>query len=128
MTVGSVCYKGARTVRAFARHLGPDLQEEHTEFWRNCMKARQKLLAAAVAFALPLAAAAQTTTATPPEATPPVAAEPPAPKPAEPAKPAEPPKAPLVQVYGTLNVNLQYTQASESTTVTQNVKPRFAVS
>jgi predicted porin len=42
--------------------------------------------------------------------------------------PAAPPAAPLVQVYGTLNVNLQYTGAESATTVAQNVKPRFAIS
>ncbi len=90
------------------------------------MKARQKLLAAAGALALSLTASAQTPPAETPAAPPP-ATEAPPPKPPETAKPAEP-KAPAVQVYGTLNVNLQRTEASGATTVAQNVKPRFAVS
>jgi hypothetical protein len=88
------------------------------------MKARQKLLATAIAFALPLAASAQATPATPPEATPTApAAEPPAPKPAP--KPPEAPK--LATLYGTLNVNLQYTDQSKGTTA-PSVKSRYAVS
>jgi len=50
---------------------------------------------------------------------------------AEPAKPAAPPAAapaPLVQVYGTLNVNLQYTEASGATAANADVSPRFAIS
>lgn len=48
----------------------------------------------------------------------------------EAAKPAEPapPPPPVVQVYGTLNVNIQYTGAEGATNAAQNVKPRFAVS
>lgn len=70
------------------------------------MKALKKMVAVA-ALALPLASFAQ-----------------------EAAKPAEPPKPPppAVQVFGTLNVNLQYTGAEGSTNSAQNVKPRFAVS
>jgi hypothetical protein len=75
----------------------------------------RKLFAAALAVSLPLAALAQ-------------AAAPAAPA-AEPAKPAAAAPAPLVQVYGTLNVNLQYTEASGSTAGdAANVSPRFAVS
>lgn len=70
------------------------------------MKALKKLVAVA-ALALPLASLAQ-----------------------EAAKPAEPPKPPppAVQVFGTLNVNLQYSGAEGSTNSAQNVKPRFGVS
>src|SRR5512146_872938 len=47
---------------------------------------------------------------------------------AQAAKPAPAP-APLVQVYGTLNVNLQYTESAGSTAGRAgNVKPRFALS
>ncbi len=77
--------------------------------------ALKKLFAAAVV-SLPLAGLAQTA------------------PPAEPAKPPETPPAaptaapaPLVQVYGTLNVNLQYTEASGATAANSNVKPRFAI-
>jgi predicted porin len=84
------------------------------------MTARQKLFAAALTLALPLGAFAQAPAA-------PAEPEKPAAPPAA-AKPAEPAKPPLVQVYGTLNVNLQYTEASESTNPAQNVRPRFAVS
>jgi predicted porin len=42
---------------------------------------------------------------------------------------AEPPKAPLVTVYGTLNVNLQYTEAGDATAGSAaDVQPRTAVS
>jgi predicted porin len=69
------------------------------------MKALKKLLTAALATALPLSALAQ-----------------PAPAPA--AAPA-----PLVTVYGTLNVNLQYTEASDATAGSAaDVAPRTAVS
>jgi predicted porin len=71
------------------------------------MKALQKLLVAVIALS-PLATFAQ-------EA-------------AKPAEPPKPPPPPAVQVYGTLNVNLQYTGAEGATTSAQNVKPRFAVS
>jgi len=57
------------------------------------------------------------------QATPPAdAAPPPAPKPAEPAKP------PLFNIYGTLNVNFQVTQAEGATTKTASVKSRTSVS
>jgi predicted porin len=80
------------------------------------MTARQKLIAAALTLALPLGAFAQ--------ATPAPAAEPE--KPVTP--PPAPPKPPVVQVYGTFNVNLQYTESAEATNPVGNVKPRFAVS
>ncbi len=73
----------------------------------------RKLFAAALALTLPLVAAAQT------------------PPPAEPTPPAAKPAAappPAVQLYGTLNVNLQYTEASGATAPAVNVKPRFAIS
>ncbi|HET8540152.1 MAG TPA: porin [Anaeromyxobacter sp.] len=73
--------------------------------------ALRKLFAAAV-LSVPLAGLAQTPEAKPAEA--------------PPAAPAAAP-APLVQVYGTLNVNLQYTEASGATTPSENVKPRFAI-
>jgi predicted porin len=91
------------------------------------MTARRKLIAAALSLALPLGAFAQATPApaAEPPATPPApAAEAPAPPPAKPA--AE--KAPLVQVYGTFNVNLQYTEEAHATNPVGNVKGRFAVS
>lgn len=80
----------------------------------------RKLLVAALTLSLPLTALAQTTPAEPskppPEATPP-AAKPP------------PPPPPAVQVYGTLNVNLQYTQAKDATVGNANdVSSRFGVS
>jgi predicted porin len=67
------------------------------------MKAIRRFTALSIALSLPLAAMAQA------------------------AAPA-PAAAPLVQVYGTLNVNLQYTGAEGATNTAQNVKPRFAVS
>lgn len=68
------------------------------------MKALKKLLVAVIALS-PLATFAQ-----------------------EAAKPAEPPKPPpMAQVYGTLNVNLQYTGAEGATNTAQNVKPRFGI-
>jgi len=73
------------------------------------MKALKKLLVTVITLA-PLATFAQE-----------------AAKPAEPAAPPPPPP-PAVQVYGTLNVNLQYTGAEGATNTAQNVKPRFAVS
>src|SRR5512141_516969 len=75
---------------------------------------------AALTLTLPVLAAAQAPAT--PEATPPPAA--PATPPA--AKPAPPPP-PLVQVYGTLNVNLHYADVSDATTGT-NPAARFAVS
>ena len=92
------------------------------------MTARQKLFAAALTLALPLGAFAQATPAPaePAPAAPAPAAEPPAPPPA--AKPAETAKAPLVQVYGTFNVNLQWTEEDKATNPLGNVKGRFAVS
>jgi predicted porin len=75
------------------------------------MKASKTLLAAALA-ALPLAAAAQATPAAP-----------------APGAPPKPPAAPLVQVYGTLNVNLQYTESSGTTVgAAADVQPRPAIS
>jgi predicted porin len=74
------------------------------------MKASKTLLAAALA-ALPLAAAAQATPAAP-----------------APGAPPKPPAAPLVQVYGTLNVNLQWAEASGATAPGSNVQPRLAIS
>jgi predicted porin len=76
---------------------------------------------AALTLTLPVLAAAQTPAT--PEAAPPATA--PATPPAE--KPAPPPP-PLAQIYGTLNVNLQYTEAAGATAPNSNVKPRFAVS
>ena len=92
------------------------------------MTARQKLFAAALTLALPLGAFAQATPAPaePAPAAPAPAAEPPAPPPA--AKPAETAKAPLVQVYGTFNVNLQWTEEDKATNPLGNVKGRMAVS
>jgi predicted porin len=94
------------------------------------MKALRKLLTAALATALPLAALAQPApTEQPPvsENRPTPAAE--TPPPVAPApKPAAAP-APLVTVYGTLNVNLQYTEASDATSGSAaDVSPRTAVS
>lgn len=67
--------------------------------------ANQKKLAAALTLALPLAALAQA------------------------AAPAAAPPAPLVQVYGTLNVNLQYTQAKDATAgEAADVSARTAIS
>ncbi|HVI96329.1 MAG TPA: hypothetical protein VM753_20095, partial [Anaeromyxobacter sp.] len=88
------------------------------------MTARQKLFAAALTLALPLGAFAQATPAPaePAPAAPAPAAEPPAPPPA--AKPAETAKAPLVQVYGTFNVNLQWTEEDKATNPLGNVKGR----
>jgi predicted porin len=84
-----------------------------------------KKLIAVVAVSLPLVAMAQPV----PE---PAPAAPPAAAPAaEPAKPAAAPaaKPPLVSVYGTLNVNLQYTEASDATAGSAaDVSGRFAVS
>jgi hypothetical protein len=75
------------------------------------MTALRKFVSAALTLSLPLSVLAQ---ATPPAA--------------EPAKPAAAPP-PLVQVYGTLNVNLQYTEAGDATAGAANdVQPRFAVS
>ncbi len=72
----------------------------------------RKLVAAAV-LSLPLAGLAQT---------------PPAPQPNPPSAPAPAPAAtPPIQLYGTLNVNLQYTQAKGATVSTANVQPRFAI-
>lgn len=69
------------------------------------MRFSSKLIA--VLAAVPLGAAAQTTTGAPPAA----------------------PKPPPVQLYGTINVNLQYTEASGATAPgATNVKPRAAVS
>jgi predicted porin len=80
------------------------------------MKALKTLLAAAVIVALPVAGIAQT-------------------PPAEPAKPAEAapapaakPATPIVTVYGTLNVNLQYTEAGDATVAANDVSPRASVS
>lgn len=73
------------------------------------MMALKKLFAVALAVALPAAALAQAA----------------APAPA--AAPATPAPAPLVQVYGTLNVNLQYTGAESATNTAQNVKPRLGL-
>lgn len=82
------------------------------------MKPLKTLVAAGLVASLPLAALAQ---ATPP---------------AEPAKPAETapaaapakPAAATVQVYGTLNVNLQTTKAADATNPAQNVRARTALS
>jgi len=99
--------------------------------------------ALALLLALPLAAAAQTASpgdgapadgkpaAGSAEASPPPASA--ATPPAQPAKPAEAAKAPeapkpLFTIYGTLNVNLQYTSAEGATDKTKNVKARTAVS
>jgi predicted porin len=92
------------------------------------MKVLKKLVAAALATSLPLAALAQTTPAEPakPAETAPATTPPPAAPPA--AAKAEAPKPPLVQVYGTLNLNLQYTEASGATNPAQDVKGRMAVS
>jgi len=69
------------------------------------MTALKKLLAS-LTLTLPLAALAQAPAA---------------------AAPAAPP--PVVQVYGTFNVNLQYTEASDATVgATNDIQPRFAVS
>jgi predicted porin len=62
-----------------------------------------KKLTAVLAVSLPLMAAAQT----------------------PPAAPAAPP---LAQIYGTLNVNLQYTEASDATAAGANISPRAAIS
>lgn len=94
------------------------------------MKALRKLLTAALATALPLSALAQPApTEQPPvsETRPTPAAE--TPPPVAPApKPAAAP-APLVTLYGTLNVNLQYTEASDATSGSAaDISPRTAVS
>lgn len=82
-----------------------------------------KKLIAVVAVSLPLVAMAQPAPEPPPAAAPAEPAPPPAAKPAPaPAKP------PLAQIYGTLNVNLQYTEASDATAAGANVKPREAIS
>lgn len=70
------------------------------------MKALKKLFAAALASSLSFAANAQT---------PPAAAE---------AKPA----APAFQIYGTLNVNAQWSQAKDATDETQDVSGKAAIS
>ncbi len=62
-----------------------------------------KKLTAVLAVSLPFMAAAQT----------------------PPAAPAAPP---LAQIYGTLNVNLQYTEASDATAAGANISPRAAIS
>jgi predicted porin len=84
-----------------------------------------KKLIAVVAVSLPLVAMAQPV----PE---PAPAAPPAAAPAaEPAKPAAAPaaKPPLVSVYGTLNLNLQYTEASDATAGSaSDVSARAAIS
>jgi len=67
--------------------------------------ALKKLCAVGLALALPAAAMAQAAAAPAPAA----------------------PPAPMAQVYGTLNVNLQYTGAEGATTATTNVKPRFGL-
>ncbi len=75
--------------------------------------ALRKLFAAALA-SLPMAALAQTAPAAEPA-------------PAAPAAPAAAPAAPPVQLYGTLNVNLQYAEAKGATTSTANIKERMAI-
>jgi len=67
--------------------------------------ALKKLCAVGLALALPAAALAQAAAAPAPAA----------------------PPAPMAQVYGTLNVNLQYTGAEGATTAASNVKPRFGL-
>lgn len=67
--------------------------------------ALKKLCAVGLALALPAAAMAQAAAAPAPAA----------------------PPAPVAQVYGTLNVNLQYTGAEGATTAANNVKPRFGL-
>ncbi len=69
----------------------------------------RKLFAAALA-SLPLATLAQTA------------------PPAEPAAAPAAPAAPAIQLYGTLNVNTQYTGAESATVKAEDVKYRFAVS
>jgi predicted porin len=69
------------------------------------MMALKKLCAVGLALALPAAAMAQA---------------------AAPA-PAAPAPAPMAQVYGTLNVNLQYTGAESAAGTGTNVKPRFGL-
>jgi len=89
------------------------------------MKALKKLLAAALVAALPLAGFAQ---APPAEPAKPAEAAPAAPA-APAAAPAAKPATPLVTVYGTLNVNLQYTEAGDATAGSaSDVSPRFGVS
>lgn len=93
------------------------------------MQASLKQVLAALVVALPLVSFAQTPAADPAKpadaAAPQAPAQPAAPAP-EPAKPAAAP-APLVQVYGTLNVNLQYTQASGATASNADVAARWAI-
>ncbi len=89
-------------------------------------------LSAALALMLPLMALAQATppaqpeTAPSPPAAPPAATPPPAAPPAA-AAPAAP-TPPLAQIYGTLNVNLQYIEAKGATAANVDVAPRFAIS
>jgi predicted porin len=84
-----------------------------------------KKLLVVLAASLPLVASAQPA-AEPPPAAPPPAAEPTPP----PAKPAAAPAAakPLFQIYGTLNVNFQLTEAPNATNPAQSVDYRTGVS
>jgi predicted porin len=91
-----------------------------------------KKLLVVLAASLPLAASAQPAAEPPPAAPPPAAAPEatPPPAPPAPAKPAAAPAAakPLFQIYGTLNVNFQVTEAPNATNPAQSVDYRTGVS
>lgn len=85
------------------------------------MKAPWKQLVAAIAVCLPMVTFAQIPAA---DAKP---AEPPTPPATAAEAPKASPPAPLAQVYGTLNVNLQYAKASGATASGADVAGRWAV-